>query len=204
MWRWNRVLRLHLYYNVKTRYSAFPWEFSRGRGVEKGEWALLRSGSSMPPTTRWLRALKITPTSLPLCFTGNVNAVLSGRAELSPKNERGNSYLKLIQLKIGVTIGDARGLLVDTSENLQNQQFSEYQLRKPCYWPKRNSEHRQKTSTISEKINLFFKGSIYLNSSIDHLIFYNNWIEFLKFKFPNHKFLKKHCWHLYSAHNMFS
>lgn len=50
---------------------------------------------------------------------------MSGSAELSPENERGNRYLKLTRLKVGVIIGDARGRLVDTSENVQNEQFSE-------------------------------------------------------------------------------
>lgn len=51
---------------------------------------------------------------------------LSGRAELSPKDELGHSYLKIIQLKMKGFIGDARGNMVDTSNNPENVKISEY------------------------------------------------------------------------------
>jgi hypothetical protein len=61
-----------------------------------------------------------------VCFTGNVRVDLAGKAELSPKNDLGHSYLKIIQLKIKGFIGDARGHVVDTSGNPENVNISEY------------------------------------------------------------------------------
>ncbi|XP_025207027.1 uncharacterized protein LOC112602893 [Melanaphis sacchari] len=61
-------------------------------------------------------------------FNGTLNDVkvnMTGRAELGPKNERGNSYLKLVEIKFKGYISDARGRLVDTTNNQENNIFAE-------------------------------------------------------------------------------
>lgn len=52
---------------------------------------------------------------------------VKGKAKLSPKDEDGNSYLKFTDLKLKFFIGDVKGRLVDTSNVLKSQVFSEYQ-----------------------------------------------------------------------------
>jgi len=51
---------------------------------------------------------------------------MTGKAELSPKNERGHSYLKLVEVKFKGFIGDAKGRLVDTTKNPDNSIFGKY------------------------------------------------------------------------------
>lgn len=58
----------------------------------------------------------------------DIKVNVTGRAELSPKNERGNSYLKLVKIKFKGFISDARGRLVDTTNNPENKIFGEYPI----------------------------------------------------------------------------
>jgi len=51
---------------------------------------------------------------------------MTGKAELSPKNERGRSYLKLIEIKFKGFISDGTGRLVDTTQNPENSIFGKY------------------------------------------------------------------------------
>jgi hypothetical protein len=60
------------------------------------------------------------------CVPDDVRVNVTGRAELSPKNERGNSYLKLVEIKFKGFIGDAIGRLVDTTNNPENKIFGEF------------------------------------------------------------------------------
>lgn len=53
----------------------------------------------------------------------DVKVNMTGKAELSPKNQRGHSYLKLVEIKFKGFIGDARGRLVDNSTNPENSIF---------------------------------------------------------------------------------
>lgn len=61
------------------------------------------------------------------CIPDDIKVNVTGKAELSPKNERGHSYLKLVEIKFKGFIGDARGRLVDTTNNPDNKIFGEYQ-----------------------------------------------------------------------------
>jgi len=53
----------------------------------------------------------------------DVKVNMTGKAELSSKNQRGHSYLKLVEIKFKGFIGDARGRLVDNSNNPENSVF---------------------------------------------------------------------------------
>jgi len=57
------------------------------------------------------------------CIPDDVKVNMTGKAKLSPKNERGHSYLKLVEIKFKGFIGDARGLLVDNSKDPENSIF---------------------------------------------------------------------------------
>lgn len=72
--------------------------------------------------------MKIVPMKGQGKFNGTLNDIkvnVTGRAELSPKNERGNSYLKLVEIKFKGFISNARGRLVDTTNNPENKIFAE-------------------------------------------------------------------------------
>ncbi|XP_008179986.1 uncharacterized protein LOC100159753 [Acyrthosiphon pisum] len=72
--------------------------------------------------------MKIIPMKGQGKFNGTINDIkvnMTGKAELSPKNERGHSYLKLVEVKFKGFIGDARGRLVDTTKNPENSIFAE-------------------------------------------------------------------------------
>lgn len=60
------------------------------------------------------------------CILDDVKMNMTGKAELSPKNEHGHSYLKLVEVKFKVFIGDARGRLVDNTKNQENSIFGKY------------------------------------------------------------------------------
>jgi len=55
----------------------------------------------------------------------SANVDVKVKAELSPKDEYKNSYLKLTNLRFKAFISDVRGQMVDTSKNQQNEAFSE-------------------------------------------------------------------------------
>ncbi|XP_060867667.1 uncharacterized protein LOC132942960 [Metopolophium dirhodum] len=72
--------------------------------------------------------MKIIPMKGQGKFNGTINDIkvnMTGKAELSPKNERGHSYLKLVEIKFKGFIGDAKGRLVDTTKNPDNSIFAE-------------------------------------------------------------------------------
>jgi len=58
----------------------------------------------------------------------DVKMNMTGKAELSPKDERGHSYLKLVEVKFKGFIGDARWRLEDTTKNPENSDFGKYLL----------------------------------------------------------------------------
>jgi len=60
------------------------------------------------------------------CIPGDVKVNMTGKAELGPKNELGFSYLKLVEIKLKGSVGDATGRLVDTTKNPENSVFGKY------------------------------------------------------------------------------
>lgn len=61
-----------------------------------------------------------------MCIIDDLRVNLTGKAELSPKNKLGHSYLKIVQFKLKGFIGDARGNVEDTSNNPEYVKISEY------------------------------------------------------------------------------
>lgn len=72
--------------------------------------------------------MKILPMKGQGKFNGTINDVkvnMTGKAELSPKNKHGDSYLKFIQIKFKGFIGDATGRIVSTTNSQDKDNFIE-------------------------------------------------------------------------------